>query len=165
MNSFPWAALLLIAIVVCFATRRLAIGGWLLFFFYQVWLSAAYSVLTFAGLVQAKNSRLLLQVWLSVGVSALCAVCLLAMSVFLLLKRNHTWVNRLCTLLAVTIAVRGILLLARNLQHQTLSAADLFGVIFLAAYYGYFLRSERVRRVFVTQDWGSAHIESAATLN
>lgn len=153
-GSYPWAGLLAVAALVCFVTRTRSIGGWLLFFLFQVSAQAVYSVVTLAGVLQnSRSPGLHSRVLIFSGASAFCGVCLLAVSIILIVTRKRAWVHRICMLLAAVFVVRAILLLVKTTQFRGSSSSDILSLLFLGIYYSYFLRSARIRRVFVTGDW------------
>jgi hypothetical protein len=162
-NSFPWAGLLVVVAIVCFATRKRSIGGWLLFFLYQVSVQALYSIVMLADWLRNSSHPSVLARYLILnGVSLLCAICLLAVSAILIVTRDPAWVRRLGAVLAAIIVIRGIVLLVNSLQLRSSSPSDILSLVFLVIYYGYFSRSERIRRVFVTKDWGQKSAQSAS---
>ena len=153
----------IIAIVVCNIRKRSEIGGWLLFFYWQLYSGAILTAFSFHRDFQTyvpENfaSHLSTHRWLmATSVTTIVILALqVAVGTLLVVVRNWDMVQLLRILLvAQFVAFLGALMVdVTYFPNSTpLRAGSLISVGFWVAY---FFMSERVRHVFKSHDWDAA---------
>lgn len=159
----------LIALLVVYATRRRAIGGWLFYFFVQTYFSALLAgVLTAMGASNFEMARwdsAKLYVWYLLSLVPALAAQAWEVIVATQLLRNRTAQNlermrTATTAVLVTAAVALCIDIAYFDQAVTLMM-DILGLFFAIVWFAYFRRSLRVKAVFVDHNWVNPHEEAA----
>jgi hypothetical protein len=155
--------LLLIISLVCFMRRKFEIGGWLLFYFISVVLSAfMWLALTIPALqlfnpsCWSDSGRYLLFIVTAVP-NDLLLIGQFIVSMMLILKRFRDWkyVNCLRIILLSQIVFSLILLpLDISLSPQSIPL-DLIAMIAPVVWLLYFSLSKRIRSVYKDKDWVS----------
>jgi hypothetical protein len=155
----PTAPFLLIVLIVCVARRKKEIGGWLLYFFVQIFIGGFVSLLFL--LIGLKNyfpaawdDPVLYGLFLlSTLPSQVIVVCLVAAAVALLKTRSWIWVGRLKAILISDIVVGLIGLAIDSVYFPDNVVLAVFGLSFPLIFLPYLFLSKRVRRVFLSKDW------------
>jgi hypothetical protein len=163
-NPSPLGAGLFIACGLAYVTRRRRIGGWLLYFYVQLYSSALMQLVflprALADFRPSHWDDASLYVWYIVSASAqiLAQLAVVVLATTLLARRTQLNVQR-TTWATGAQAGAASLALALNLSvfHDTV-AATLSGLVlvFSSIWCAYFLRSLRVRRVFIEQNWDTS---------
>ena len=160
----PLGAGLFVAWGIAYLTRRRAIGGWLLYFYIQLYLSLLVSLLFIPQVISNLSPgewdsaiRYVLfflgtvPVLLAEGFEAYAATKLL-------ITRNETNLRLLRRALAVLVVTSGVSL-AIDIFYFSEAPSIVFDVLtfaFAAIWTAYFMKAKRVRLVFVEQAWDYA---------
>lgn len=153
---------LLILFLTCFLTRKKAMGGWLLFYFISIFLSA----LVWLVFVIPSLFLLVPSSWNDMGKYALYMVMVvpnytlfwaqICVSIMLILKRYRDWkyVNYLRIAL-ISQMIFLLILLPIDMRFFRESAVfDIVGLVYPMIWLLYFTFSKRVRSVYEKKDWG-----------
>jgi len=152
---------LMVTLGIVYLSRRRAIGGWLLYFYLQLYLSTAISLIfvpqVFANLNpgQWDNSFLYVMFFLSVVPVLATEVMEVFAATRLLLRRNKENVRFLKNTLLVLVSSSAIAL-AIDLAYFKDNPAFVFDIItllFSIIWSVYFGKSKRVRAVFIERKW------------
>jgi hypothetical protein len=145
--------------IVCSLRRKQEIGGWLMFFYYQIYAGAVASVL----MVASSFDRYLPRPWnnetrhllfiLAVIPRMLGLLIVVAVATALLKQRNLTRLQTLRLVLGIEIFLCVVSLVVDFFQYPSALALNLMQTIALSLWLAYFHASERVQHVFVTHDW------------
>ena len=157
--TIPWVAVAIIAWILCYQKRKNPIGGWLLYFFIQLFTGLLYSQVRL--LMSAKNYSP--SNWHESSLYTLFLLSTLPAEIVLLVEavvgavllQNRTW--RLVNILRGVLVARllfGLLSIAIDKSHfpsglTPRSAEVILSTIWLL----YFSTSTRVKQVFKTHDW------------
>jgi hypothetical protein len=159
MISFLWLGVFVLLVTASIRRRHLPVGGWLLFLPSIVILNGLSSLVQLPSTVRQLlaahiNDRHFYILYFSVNLPGLLVVMIEAPAAFELLRRKEwVWVRRLKVAAGLVFAAR-VLTLVVQMSDQTPRLISLpLGEVLLLAYLS---RSERVRRVFQTNDWGRA---------
>jgi len=151
----------LIAFAIAYLSRRRAIGGWLLYFYFQLYIGILISLFFIPQIIsnldpnQWDDSFLYVMSFLSVVPVLVLQLLKVAIATFLLFQRNKRNVKYLrniifCLVLANTGAVIIDLLYFKDDPSIFFDAISLiFPIIWLL----YFWKSQRVKMVFVDNNW------------
>ena len=151
-----------IAWIVCYRARRSPIGGWLLFFYWQLYGGLLMTSALFAMNIQSyvpenfdSGGKCALFL-LSVVPSLILYLAQIAVGTILLSVR--TWdVLKLLRWLIVAQIVAGVVSMVIDANYfPDNTALNLLTVIPQSLWLAYFLRSVRVKHVFKSQDWDIA---------
>ena len=147
--------------IVSVLRRKEAIGGWLLFFFGQVYAGLFFAVLASVPIVaKAFAEQYLPQQSAS---HALATVVLLRLighiilavaSTFLLQERNPIWVERLRFALGALLLLNGLTLFVDRVYFPSAFVTNLLRWFGLVVWLIYLFVSARVRMVFFSKTWG-----------
>jgi hypothetical protein len=152
----------IVAWIICNGRKRNPIGGWLLFYYWQVCAGVLVGALLFSMNIQSyvrENFEDSSRYWLFLASATPALVFMivqLIVATFLLIARTWDMLRLMRWVLAagVAVAVLGGVIDFRcfpdNLAFSIIGAAS--DVLWLA----YFFRSERVRHVFILDDWDAA---------
>lgn len=141
-------------VILCYVRRKENIGGWLMFFYYQIYASIVLFLLTAIGSAQAYwpsywdelsdyilfLSAVLFRDFAFVLVAAVASV--------LLTHRKWVWVRNLRIALIVALGIMVIPLVLDVLFFQDALVWNLLRAIMLGAWLVYFYVSDRVKSVF-----------------
>ena len=150
---------LVIVGLICYARRQEEIGGWLLFFYIQLYLGLAVSIL----LVPFYIANFLPSSWHDTGhYIAFLAISLAAWAIYvtqfvvahkLRRSRDAVYLGPLRRVLALNLGM-SIVILFLDITYSSLNIfASSLMVIWAMVWWPYFYRSVRVGHVFVTKDW------------
>lgn len=163
----PAGAGLLVGFAIAYLTRRQAIGGWLLYFYMQLYLSFLLNLaLSFASqsaialLRPSEWDSARLYAWYVVSVVPVLLVMTTeaVIATYLLFRRSEANIQRLQTVLAVLVIAAG-LSLAIDLKYFSESTTIFFDALTLVTatvWCIYFRRSKRVQLVFIEHRWNYA---------
>jgi len=152
----------IIAWIVCNGRKRNPIGGWLMFYYWQLFGGLLLSAVFFASTIQSYvpenfDSGTRFALFLASAAPGLILLLIQA-SVATLLLSVRTWnMLRLLrwTLLAQTVAA-GITLILEAAYFPENQVFSVLQIIQEGLWLAYFFRSTRVRHVFNLQDWDIA---------
>lgn len=144
----------LVFVVLCYSRRDEPIGGWLMFFYYQIYATILF--LAFGAIGSAENY--LPSQWDEFGdyviflgavVPRTFAFLLVGgVATVLLLRREFRWVENLRVALAVGVALTLLSVVVDVLYFTEDLLQNFMRLVMLGVWLGYFLCSERVARVF-----------------
>ena len=150
----PFGAIGLVVVVLCITRRNENIGGWLMFFYYQIYASVALSLLSVLRSVETFSPSY----WSESGDYAVYLASVLPRYVaflfvgivasVLLSRRTHTWVIHLRIALGAALGLMTLPLLLDALFFPDALIWNVLRVLMLGAWLIYFFVSERVKRVF-----------------
>lgn len=169
----PAGAGLLVGLAIAYLTRRRAIGGWLLYFYMQIYSSLLVSLLVMnrvmANLSPASwDSAFLYALFFLGTVPVLLAEALeIYAGTVLLFRRNerNLWLLRYA-LLALTVS--GSVSLGIDIAYFREFPTIFFDVLtlgFACVWSAYFWKSKRVRLIFVEKAWDNASASSPRNLS
>ena len=162
----------LLGFAIAYLTRRSQIGGWLLYYYMQLYssllLNTFLTLVTQSGIAQLNPNAwdsAPLYTWyvVSVGPVLLLMAIEAVIATYLLARRNKANVRRLQTVLMLLVAAAG-LSLAIDLSFFSAGASTFFDVLTLVSavvWYLYFRQSKRVRLVFIEHNWNYAAQQGA----
>jgi hypothetical protein len=150
----PFGFIGIVAVVWCISRRNENIGGWLMFFYYQIYASIALFLFSALGSAEKfapsewrETSNYL--VFLASVLPRYAAFLLVgATATVLVSKKTHAWVIYLRIALGAAIGLMALPLLLDALYFQDALIWNLLRVVMLGAWLIYFFVSERVKRVF-----------------
>jgi hypothetical protein len=145
--------------IVCSLRKKQEIGGWLMYFYYQIYAGAIASVLMVARSFDAylprpwnNETRHLLFV-LAVIPRMLGLWIVVAIATTLLKHRDVTRLQTLRLVLGIEVFLCLVSLVIDFFQYPSVLPFNLMQAIGLSLWLIYFYVSERVHHVFVTHDW------------
>jgi magnesium-transporting ATPase (P-type) len=154
--------LALIFAVVSSVRRKQEIGGWLMFFYYQIYAGAVISAI----ILWKSFSSYQLRPWadetrhlffIIATVPRLLGFLVLAyVATGLLRRRNSGWLGRLRFVFAIELVFMGISLVIDFIYFPSAVLFNFIQVLGFASWLAYFYVSARVHHVFVTHDWSSS---------
>lgn len=152
---------LLIGFAIAYLTRRRAIGGWLLYFYMQLYLSFILSLFFISQVFSNLNpvlwddSFLYVMFFFSVVPILIVELLKIITATVLLFKRNLQNVKLLRNILIASVIVSGLALIIDILYFTDDPAIFFDGITFAFAIIWslYFSVSRRVKIVFVEQNW------------
>jgi hypothetical protein len=150
---------LLIILAIVYLSRRRAIGGWLLYFYVQLYLSFAVSLIFNAQLIylnprQWENSFLYVMFFLSVIPVLTVEVTEVIVATRLLFRRSKNNLRILRnTLLALAIASGAAIAINLGYFREASLFFDVLTFAFAIIWTLYFSKSKRVRSVFIDNKW------------
>lgn len=152
---------LFIAFAIAYLSRRRAIGGWLLYFYLQLYLSLLISLLfmpqVISNLKPSSWDNALLYVMFFLSVVPVLAIELIEVfaATRLLVRRSEANLNFLrWTLVALVVA--SIVSVAIDLvwfKEDTAIVFDFITAFFAVIWAAYFRKARRVRAVFIEKNW------------
>ena len=150
----PFRAIGLVVVVLCIVRRNEDIGGWLMFFYYQMYasvvlflLSALRSIETFSPSYWSESGDY--AVYLASILPRYAAFLFVGIVASVLLSRKtHTWVIHLRIALGAALGLMMLPLLLDALFFKDALVWNVLRVLMLGAWLIYFFVSERVKRVF-----------------
>jgi hypothetical protein len=153
----------LITGIICFARRKHSIGGWLLYFLFQLFAGAVVTVLFL--LVGLRNY--LPSLWPSMGLyvmflisilPSVLGILILALVAIVLLKTNDwRWVRFMRGVLVILLLFDLISLGVDSQYFPDNLPLSVLSLISHSVLVGYFFLSRRVESVFKTKDWEIGH--------
>lgn len=171
-STNPVGAGLSLGLAIAFLARRRPIGGWLLYFYLQLYSSFLVSLFFIHKVIANLNpevwdsSFLYVLFFLSTAPGLITYVTEIILGTMLLFHRNARNVQRLkMALLALIVtsgASLGIDLSYFNDFHNI--SFDIFTLIFACVWTIYFWRSKRVRLVFIERSWDWATVSAPRVL-
>jgi hypothetical protein len=157
-----FAPLAVIFAIAAAVRKREPIGGWLMFFYYQLYAGTLVSAIILSRTYHAYTLR----PWSNEARHILFVVAavprmvgfLIVASVasILLAKRNLMWLERLRFVFAIELLFMSISLVIDFVSFRSAFQVNFGQFAVFVAWFGYFYGSHRVHRVFVTRDWPSA---------
>lgn len=151
--------LVLLFAIVAGITKRRPIGGWLMFFYCQIYLGALISALllgqTYLAYIPkpwANETRHML--FITATMPRLLGFLILAgVATVLLAKRDLGWLSRFRFVFAVELVLMLVALGIDYFYFNNAFQANFGRLAIFFAWFAYFYSSDRVHRVFVTHDW------------
>ena len=147
---------------VCYARRRMPIGGWLMFFylwiggeFLRLFLNSAEHPRAYLG-AGGDGKKLQLALVIATIPRLIAVSCALVAGVALMVRREWKWVERLRMYLIAATTVSGISVAMDAVYFKPVLGMNLARCAGLAVWTAYFYQSERVERVFLRKDWVAA---------
>lgn len=159
----------LIVWYICAKRKAQEIGGWLLYFYIQLYVGVIITLLI--GLASFENylpstwveNRSLYPLFLlSVVPGLLILPIQLVAAERLRRSRDARWVRILRTVLWVELAAAALGAVIDSAEFPDNLASDVLAVVWPSIWLPYFYISKRVRKVFVTKDWIQVAPEAAA---
>ena len=151
---------LLVTLAIVYLSRRRAIGGWLFYFYVQLYLSLAVSLILIPQVIsnlnprQWDNSSLYVMFFLSVVPVLAVEVTEVIVATRLLFRRNENNVRILRnTLLALAIASGTAIAIDLVYFRDVSLFFDVLTLAFAIVWTLYFSKSRRVRSVFIDNNW------------
>ncbi len=144
---------------ICSRRKQQPIGGWLLYYFIQLYLG--FVLVLFMTVIALENYRpaawedctLYYLFLLSTVPGFLIEIAQVVVATGLLRVREWRWVNYLRMVLVVDLVFVGIAMAIDAMHFQDSIAFDVLALIWPIAWLPYFSKSKRVERVFKTKDW------------
>ena len=150
----PFGVIGIFAVVLCIRRRHEDIGGWLMFFYYQIY-GSIVSFLFYgiqspqkflpSGWSEASDYLVFLA---SVLPRYAAFVAIGVVATVLLRKKTHAWVIHLRIALGAALALMALPLLMDALYFPDATIWNVFRLLMLGAWLVYFFVSDRVKRVF-----------------
>ena len=142
--------------------KRQAIGGWLMFFYYQVYAGALFSVILLTRTYRlytlrpwSNETRHILFVVASVP-RLVGFLIVTTVATILLVRRDLQWLERLRFAFAIELLFMTISLAIDFVYFRNALQVNFGHFAVFVAWFGYFHGSQRVHHVFVTHDWPPA---------
>lgn len=152
---------LFIAFAIVYLSRRRAIGGWLLYFYLQLYLSSLVSLIL-VGLnlsnlnpAQWDNSMLYVMFFLSVVPVLVNGIIEIFAATKLLFRRNEQnlkFLRKVLIALVVTSGV-GLVIDIQFFKNELSIFMDILTFVFAIIWTLYFFKAQRVKLVFIDGDW------------
>jgi hypothetical protein len=144
----------LILLIVCYARRNEAIGGWLMVFYYQI-----YGTLAVFALEAIRHSEAYRPSYWDTELDYIVFLCTIlpkvvgfvlvaSVATVLLRKREWFWVRNLKFVLLIAMLLVLFCLALDALFFQAALVSNFVRLVILGAWLAYFMVSERVQRVF-----------------
>jgi S1-C subfamily serine protease len=157
----PGPAAALVVAILCYAVRKQPIGGWLLYYYISLYTSLAVSLLLLATTLQNYSPAR----WqstelyaLAIATTALGQLPLLAQAVvatILLKGREWAWLKLLRAILIAGVICIGLSIVLDSVFFRgDQTVLDWFALVWTVIWLAYFFGSKRVKRVFLSRDWG-----------
>jgi hypothetical protein len=150
----------LVTLTIVYLSRRRAIGGWLLYFYVQLYLSLAISMVFLTHVIsnlnpkQWDNSFLYVMFFLSVVPVLLVEVIEVIVATRLLFRRNENSVRALRnTLLALVITSTATIAIDQGYFRDVSLFFDVIALAFAIIWALYFSKAKRVRSIFIDNKW------------
>jgi hypothetical protein len=151
--------------IVSASTRRQAIGGWLMYFYWALYTGVLWTaalVVTHLDRYVPQNftasSHYTLLMWIVVP-SIVLLVVQAGVATFLLVVRTPEMLRLLRSVMALHLAVSVTALLAEASQIPDGAPLAMSRVIAGTIWLSYLYKSERVKHVFLLNDWGTSKSE------
>jgi hypothetical protein len=158
-NPGPPAAI--VVAIICYLARKEPIGGWLLYYYISLYAGVGLSLLLLAATLQNysparwQSTELYALAIASSALDQLILIIQAVVATILLKCREWKWLKLLRTILigsliwsAISIALDSAFFSGGN------AVLDCFRLVWLAIWLAYFFSSKRVKRVFLSKDWG-----------
>lgn len=154
-------AAIFIAFAIAYLSRRRAIGGWLLYFYIQLYVSLAFSLFFSSQILSNLNpnqwddSFLYVMFFLSVVPVLVTEIIEGIVATMLLIRRNEKnldYLQKILSALVATSAIALVIDVSYFREFQTLFL-DIFIFIFAVIWKFYFLKAPRIRSVFIERNW------------
>lgn len=152
--------------MICYGSRKRAIGGWLLYFFWFALgsgsISLIYAITRYKKYFPAGWDDRSLYLWfLASSLPALVAeTSLIIAGIALLRTRDWSWVVRIRWILGADIAAALLATMIDDKFFPYSQASRIYGLIPPVVLLLYLFQSKRVRRVFLTKDWEEGIVAS-----
>jgi hypothetical protein len=146
---------------ICARRKKDPIGGWLAYYYYQLYVGIIFSVILVAGVsihnyvpeyFSGETQRFLLFLLSSLP-AIILAVFEAGVATFLLVLKTWDLVELLRNVLIAQAVAQGIGLIVDAKYFPDNVPLSLLSFVPSVLWVGYFFRSDRVRRVFKTHDW------------
>jgi hypothetical protein len=144
---------------ICYVARKKPIGGWLLYYYINLYGALAIGILFYIAFEQYSPSR-----WPSPGLYSLSVACALlqklilvaqaVVATILLKRREWRWVKILCAMLIVDLVGSAIRFAVYDIYFPDKLLIACISLAWPVIWLPYFCCSRRVRRVFLQRDWG-----------
>lgn len=158
----PAASGLFLGLAIAYLSRRRKIGGWLLYYYLQLFLSVVLmcvvSLPTVAKQIQpAEWDNASLYVWYVLSTVPVLAVLIgeVALSTVLLFRRNEATLRllRLTQLALVVVAAASLCIDVVHFDEPATIFLDSYSLFFAVVWAWYFRKATRVHMVFVEHSW------------
>jgi hypothetical protein len=156
-NSF--FSILFVAWGIAYLSRRRAIGGWLFYFYLQLYLSLLFSFIFLPGIISnlgpnGWDSSLRYVMFLASTVPTIATQYVEVFAASRLLRtRNAANLKFLRIVLAVLVVASGVGMAIDIQYFETNAVFDVLTFVFAVIWSLYFWRAQRVRKVFVENSW------------
>jgi S1-C subfamily serine protease len=147
--------------IICYLARKQPIGGWLLYYYISLYSGLALSFVLLAATIQNysperwQSTELYALAIESTALPQLALILQAVIATILLKRREWKWLKLLRAVLIGSVICTGITIVFGFVffsPDQTVF--DWFALIWLVIWLGYFFTSQRVKRVFLSKDWG-----------
>jgi|GEM_PF-2075933 len=153
-----WA---IIIFFICYARRKKAIGGWLLYYFIQLYAgSLLYIGLSITGISNYnptgwENIKLYLLYLLTTIPETIFLLCQFVLSFWMIPVRKRSWkIIKLLKLILVFDIIFSLVAVAiDSIYWPETSIFSILGLIWPTIWLPYFARSKRIRSVYQRKDW------------
>jgi hypothetical protein len=153
-SQSPLGGLAVIVAIICVVRRKSAIGGWLMFFLFQIFAGTVFSLFTLITVMAARqHTNLYVYYLLSTVPEALALIAVSVVCVALLRTRDWRWMTPLRGALALSIAAGIVVVAIDVVKFPGSIALDTTAVIYRTIILAYFCVSKRVDSAFRTLDW------------
>lgn len=152
----------LIAWWICHSNRRSPIGGWLLYYFWQLYggiaITAAFLFVNIESYVPENfaNTRMYLLFLASVVPVIIASFAQMIAATFLLIVRSPEMLRLVKILIAVEFGTSVVGLAIEAMYYPDNLFLSAIGTVNCLLWLAYFYRSSRVQYVFCSRDWDSA---------
>jgi hypothetical protein len=156
-----FGSLAIIFAIAAVARQKQPIGGWLLFFYGQIYVGALFSAVLFSKSYRVYTLRPWSNevrhiMFIVAAVPRLLGFLIVAtIASILLVRRNLQWLERLRFVIAIELLFIIIDLIIDLIYSPSAFRVNFGQFALFFAWFGYFYGSQRVHRVFVTHDWAS----------
>jgi hypothetical protein len=147
--------------LLCWFRRKEEIGGWLMFFYYQIYAGMFLSVLIVAKQIGVymprpwKNETNHIFFIIAAIPRLVGFLMILIIATILLKKRELSWLSKLRLVMGIELTLMACSLLIDVYRFPSAFTFNLTQAILLSLWLTYFYQSQRVHQVFVTHDWGA----------
>ena len=167
----PFAGVGVILIIVCILRRKSAIGGWLMYFLSQLFLQTAGSIYFTAAnikpyLPDAWRDPLHYMLFLNATLMGQILMIVLSGATIMLLRAQDSASLRRVKQVLVVLGLWSALGIAIDAKWFPESLSySVVRLLLAVCFWSYLQHSDRVRRVFLTHNWGSSLDQKMMSLN
>jgi hypothetical protein len=153
------APLGLLFALLCWFRRKEEIGGWLMFFYYQVYAGTFLSLSAVAKQIGVytprpwKNETNHIFFIIAAIPRLVGFLMIVIIATILLKKRELSWLSRLRLVMGIELTLMACSLLIDAYRFPSAFTFDLTEAILLSLWLTYFFQSQPVHDIFVTHDW------------
>ena len=161
-----------IIIWICYARRKKAIGGWLLFYLIQLYLASFFSIFIIAGTIASyktvewESIYLFLLYLLTTVPQILLLFCQVGLTFWMIPKHKRDWkiiqILKFILLLDLTFSILSVI--ADFIYWPETLFFSIIGLIWTAIWLPYYYLSKRVRSIYQSKDWEAMQIPEVSTI-